>query len=49
MLRRRVREHRELRNGFEEIFGRVIAPKVADRSADGRLVALEERLVKIYL
>ena len=49
MLRRRVREHRKVRNGFEQIFGSVIASKVADGGADRGLVALEERLEKIYL
>lgn len=49
MLRRGVRQHGEVRDGFEEIFGSVFASKVADRGTNRRLVALEERIEKIYL
>jgi hypothetical protein len=48
MLRRRVREHSESRNGVEQIFGGMLAAKVANGGADRGLVALEERLEKIY-
>ena len=37
-----------MRNGFEEIVGGMIAAEVADSSADRGLVALEERIEKIY-
>src|SRR5689334_10672305 len=49
MLRGGVREDRKVRDGFEQIFRAMLASEIANCGANRGLVALEERLEKIYL